>query len=372
MGLLSVAGALSGAGQALERGLGNTQLGMINMALQEQREQSAAERDTVAYNRQRFNIEDERTYTKQIDAELRGWQDKQLNTKIQADQDLLDKRLKGEAEENAKNRDARMSEHILSEGAATSRQGEELRWKTEREDRSHRFELAKQQADIGRDIVLHSLRVQEARESAGLKGEAKLDPRHKAQIDFQMERLKGLQEQMKGGLLPPEEQQRARAEVDQIGRTIDQILGLRTVEPSAKSGSTVSIVDPFATPATPQSPRATHGRSQSVRPDVATAQAAAAEAASQLPSDNIPDTLGERAAKAIWNETKRQLAKPTTKPTPTLSDIEDFIRFAKDAKFVEAYIERFGAAPSQEDYEKLIAAKRAKPVPPGTSLPPPQ
>lgn len=246
MGMLSVAGAVSGAGQALERGLGNTQLGMINMALQEQRDRSAAERDTVAYNRQRFNIEDERAYTKQIDADLRAWREKELNTKIQADQDLLEKRLKAESDENAKNREARMSEHIVTEGAAASRQGEELRWKAEREDRSHRFELAKQQADIGREIVLHSLRVQEARESAGLKGEAKLDPRHKAQIDFQMERLKGLQEQMKGGLLSPEEQQRVRAEVDQIGRTIDQILGLRTAEPSAKSGSTVSIVDPFA------------------------------------------------------------------------------------------------------------------------------
>jgi hypothetical protein len=114
-------------------------------------------------------------------------------------------------------------ERLLTQKQDFERTQQDAEWQAKDAslDKTHRFELMKQQADIGRDLVLHSMRLQDAHQSSSRK----LDPRVQAQIEFQMAKLKGLQDGLKDGLLDPDQLKTSKEEVEHIGKTIDQLLG---------------------------------------------------------------------------------------------------------------------------------------------------
>lgn len=70
MGLLALAGAVSGMGQGLQQGLSQVNQGLIASGLAQEADKRARERDAEAYQRQRWNIEDERRYSDQLRAKL--------------------------------------------------------------------------------------------------------------------------------------------------------------------------------------------------------------------------------------------------------------------------------------------------------------
>jgi len=70
MGLLALAGAVSGMGQGLQQGLSQVNQGVIASGLAQEADKRARERDAEAYQRQRWNIEDERRYSDQLRAKL--------------------------------------------------------------------------------------------------------------------------------------------------------------------------------------------------------------------------------------------------------------------------------------------------------------
>lgn len=73
MGLLALAGSISGAGKAAERGLGNFQAALTTQMLQKGSQDFIRERDETANTRAQFNIQEERAYTERLLSESRAY-----------------------------------------------------------------------------------------------------------------------------------------------------------------------------------------------------------------------------------------------------------------------------------------------------------
>ena len=237
MGLLALAGAVSGAGQAAERGLINLQTGLIQSGLAEERDARLAKRETARDMADRdFQMRKQReaqTFEQQLRTTL--MENEQTFKAGESAKDRTFRETEGE-----RDRQNRLDVNQDSNLSAAARETAQLEAKATEHDKTLAHDTAKQQGEIAKDIVLQSMKLQEARESLSIKGDVKLNPRVKAQIDFQMEKLKGLEDRMKGGILPAKELAAAQREVDQIGATIDRLVGM------TPSATKPAIIDPDA------------------------------------------------------------------------------------------------------------------------------
>lgn len=139
MGLLSLAGAVSGMGQGLERGLSQLQAQVGAAGIAEEADKRVVARENTAYQRRRFDIEDERKYSDQLRAKLFAEQEQQKD--IVADHDLTrkEKNLGREAEIEEKQFDTRsgLRKKTRDEGTTAEIEKDEKKYQaglTRRED----------------------------------------------------------------------------------------------------------------------------------------------------------------------------------------------------------------------------------------------
>lgn len=85
MGLLALAGAVSGSGQAVTHGLSNLQTAVNADMLNAAQDKRVQAREDTAYARQRFNIADERAYTQQREQELYSLSQQRKDTEATAE-----------------------------------------------------------------------------------------------------------------------------------------------------------------------------------------------------------------------------------------------------------------------------------------------
>lgn len=406
-GLLAMAGVVSGAGQALEKGLGNLQAGFIQSSLQEERDKLerarleltegyAASREQRGYDNQAKIQRENQEFTRGENKLTREHDTTKLDKTLAHDDSKLDKTQGHDSAERDKDRTqaksiaemSRTSQETIARENRTSTEGMAAARNTLDENhyksvervalaqlRAHKDEVSLQpQADgsfvkVTRDGRVLGVAI-DPETKKPLNGGRDLPAATKvlAEVNMNMIKIKG--KELENQTLLPEERSKLQNEMDKLKQETEILLGKT---PAAKP----TIIDPDAPAASAgDGGKAKAGKSEPVEKEMTDdeAAAAAAEGDSQTKIElareragrysglitKDPESLFSRGISAITKEAKRQLSPSTTKPKMTLADVENFIRFKDDPKTVAAFIARFGAEPSEADYEALKLSKQRK------------
>lgn len=209
MGVLQLAGVVSGAGEGMGRGLQQLNSGIIQQGLQESSQQFAAEKLKLQMEHaERLQALD--TASRKEEGAATRAQALALHQDTEAG---ADRRNKATQEgENAR-------QQVATGGAIV---GKGMDAESERE--KQRSMDARQLLELNKDI-------QVARIQASKSTELKLSPAVKARIDFQMKQLDGVQEILKpGSLTTPEQMDQAKKQIAEIGKAIDRLVDVDVPE----------------------------------------------------------------------------------------------------------------------------------------------
>lgn len=406
-GLLAMAGMVSGAGQEMAKGLGTIQATLGQSYLQDERDKLerarleltegyATEREKRGYAHGEQLQRDNQEFTRGENRLTREYDSTKLDKTLTHDDKKLDKMQGHDSEEKDKDRTqaktiaemSRTSQETIARENRTSAEGmatakntlDEKHFKLNygialAQIRAHKDEVSLQpQADgsfvkVTRDGRVLGVAI-DPETKKPLNGGRDLPAATKvlAEVNMNMIKIKG--KELENQTLLPEERSKLQGEMDKLKQETEILLGKT---PAAKP----TIIDPDAPAASAgDGGKAKAGKSEPVEKEMTDdeAAAAAAEGDSQTKIElareradrysglitKDPESLFSRGINAVVKETKRQLSPSTTKPKMTLADVENFIRFKDDPKTVAAFIARFGAEPSEADYEALKLSKQRK------------
>jgi hypothetical protein len=248
MGNLALAGAISGMGEGLGRGLFAMEQGFIQQGLMQEREKleqarldktfahaegMEAMRATHAAGLQQERIKADR----EMNQERMGAGLVEKGMGIQGQKDMqateneaLERRTQtqvgGQLAAAGIQRDTTLQANREDNEMRTKIAEKEYTTKERIAEKDRRARQAEQQADIARDIMLARFRTEEVRGS----GRAYMDPGVDARIKSRMEKMKGIQSQMEKGLLLPDELTAAKTEINGLMRDIDRLSGAQPEE----------------------------------------------------------------------------------------------------------------------------------------------
>lgn len=261
MGMLQLAGIVSGGGKALQRGLENTQQYMTYSMLQEERNQMELKRMDITYGRERgllheratlernlmtdrANLEnkfaterDDRTHTqamgrleKEYDLRGKGEKDKQTFETTQAElkrkQDLEDAERK--RKESLEDSSRKTREEIEKETREDKRN-------IAKEGRDDKRKEKQFQAEVGKEITLETLRGQRPT-AAG----SKLDPQTNAQLNVLKGRIERLTDEFNNVMTTDERRAQIQKEIATLEGQQNSLTGIQSPQSTRKP-----FVDPF-------------------------------------------------------------------------------------------------------------------------------
>lgn len=263
MGMLQLAGVVSGFGKGLQRGLENTQQYMTYSMLQQERDANERERLRLTFahdegllaKRNELDMaRDDRAHSRQLDLE-------DQRQDFQARQDRLNREATRQRDETAAQqqkdmedirRQNRISELVVEKGfsqqeaaqrvqaeeAAAKRKEQEQIAKEKRDEaatirkegRANKQQAAEFQQNTGHDIVLETLRGQ--RPSGSSAGSDKLDGTTNARLRILSDRIKDLNDELSNVMTTPERQQQIRREVASLQDQQNQLVGMQSSTPA--------------------------------------------------------------------------------------------------------------------------------------------
>jgi hypothetical protein len=241
VGLLALAGALKGAGDAANKGLSQFQTALTAKMLQDGSQDFAREQADTAATRARFNIEDERAYTAKREQELyalgRARKPAEAAEDLNTRAGLLTKKAEIDKEEFTAEeglRKDKMTEEVTKANLLSEK---ELALK------KRGLDITEQHyKDMG---TYYQTAADAAKNKVAAIPKNTMDPLLKARIDYQMKKLDGVQELLKAGVgSTPGDLGSIKAEIDTIGESIDQLVGAEGLPRPARKG----IIDPTDTP----------------------------------------------------------------------------------------------------------------------------
>lgn len=239
MGMLQLAGVVSGGGKALQQGLQQTQQYMSQSMLLKEREEMERARMDITYGRevglmrerQKFDLErDDRQHSRTME--------------LAKQREEFEMR-KGDVERKASREDATTQFERQKERDVTSKvldasydqQKEATRSKEDRakEARDRQAKREEQQANIGKEIVTETIRNQRPH-AGGTSGEAsgKWDDQTKARYKSLVAEIADIKESLYGLVKAPEKEHPAlKKRLDALQREHDELVG-RQSTPSAR------------------------------------------------------------------------------------------------------------------------------------------
>jgi hypothetical protein len=374
MGDLTFAGMISGAGQAAIQGLQTTQAGMIQSELIRQREEIdnrrlqlqetyAKARELRGYAHSEKMAAEGREFQRGVEQERRGADIVAKSTEYQRLQETelrhelsakaLRKQINNELIEFTK---AKASDPTYKAALTELANADDGRLEKAQAD------LAEYKVKTKEEDRLLAIKQFNATQAALLMRDTTAD----------IDRLSGLvtKAQVANDQVEVDRLTAAIKRSEQIQTAARQrVAELSDIKLGSSTGTDImeeiAKADPHKTPtASPASARKAAPAAPSVgeskrNPAVEKAEREASKNRGLIDSEQ-PDTLATRAVKAVISESKRQLSPSTVAPKMTVRDVEDFIKFSADPRFVEAYIKRFGSAPSESDYEALRKSRQTK------------
>ncbi len=337
MGMLQLAGIVSGLGNGLQQGLETTQKYMTYSMLQKEREEMELKRLKLTYELEGGLLQKKNDYA--VAAQAQEQENRQANIKLQGDIETGHITKRGEVEsgligrrgdEERKTYGVKHAGDLELQGnqiAATAAEGVANRASNERmQSQDLKSKLAMQQVEVGSALV--QLRMKLDRPET----EAKLSPRVAAKMDYFKTRLEGLNKFIASSL-DEESIKEAKKEVGDIGRQVDQLLDF--------SKERQPFVDPMERIAKHDQWRGSGPLEGSLLKDDGSPQAT-----NLRPSNpNLP-RFGN--------------------VEPTLADLMEFQGQYDAAQksggnvsaVVEAFKDRFGRIPTQADYDRVRNAGR--------------
>lgn len=228
MGMLTLAGAVSGGGKALQQGLAQTQQYMSQSMLLKEREDMERARMDITYGRevglmrerQRFDLErDDRQASLQLDRDERREDFEMRRGRIE----------RSAAREDAATQYDRQKERDVTNkvlDASYDQQKDATKTKAERakEDRDRQEKRRERQEDTGKDIVLESMRGQ--RPHVGSAASAKMDPNTNAQLKVFTDRIGRLEDEMNNVMTTKERRAEIQKEIATLEGRQNSLLGI--------------------------------------------------------------------------------------------------------------------------------------------------
>ncbi len=359
MGMLQLAGAVSGFGQGIQKGLENTQQYMTYSMLQKEREEMEQKRMQLTFGndlgllREKFGHENAQLATREAGedrrlatreegetsranmhetgANLRNTNSLQSSERIadihetganlrntnslQSSERIADTHETGENTRTTQRINASKDEGAAERKNRAELQGNELQFRSTEGDKNRAADLARQRERIGAEIVQHTQTLQSARQNQ------KLDPGVDRQIDVLMEDLK-IQGKRLEAFPTKEEADKIQTRIDGIKNEIRSLTGVSAPQPTKQGGGgEISQVDPY--------------RNQSPLSSPSDQSAAPIQAQPNLTRmGNVEPTDADLA------EFKRQY-DAASQSGGSIADV------------VENFKNRFGRVPTQADYDRV-------------------
>ncbi len=334
MGMLQLAGAVSGFGQGLQQGLQNTQAYMSQSMMQKERDEMELNRLRLTFGHDRgllgekFAHEDAQLATREAGETNRtnireAGANSRYDSTITSNELIADKHETGENSRTTQRINAAKDEGDAERTNRKELQTNDLRFRQEEGVRSRTAEMAKLQTTMGFEIL------KQTQTLAAAKTAQKLDPGVDRYIDTLMEELKGLNKRLEN-YPSPDEATKIQKRIDEIGPEIRSLTGIKPYQPSGGgkgSGVDISKYDPYIT----QSPL----HSGSSRANAESNPVSPIQADTNRPRmGNVEPTLAD------LTEFKRQYDAASQSGGQVSSVVEDFKN-------------RFGRVPTQANYDRV-------------------
>lgn len=217
MGMLTLAGAASGGGKALQRGLENTQQYMSNSLLLEERDKNERERMKLTFGHDEGMLQKRAAIDRDLMVEREGIQQRNAKEMKGIDQSDALKRLEvghGYDKETASNRATadkeledvrqknRINELVVQHGYTQQEAARKAAEERAEKARDRKADSEKVEKGIGRDIVVETLRNQRPHADGSASG--KLDPNVNATLKVYDQELKDLGDELNNVMTKPD------------------------------------------------------------------------------------------------------------------------------------------------------------------------
>lgn len=333
MGMLQLAGAVSGLGKGMQQGLQNTQNYMTQSMIQKEREEMELKRIKLTYGLEEGLLQKKNDFA-QANMKLQGAIDSGHITqkgKIESDQITQRGKVEGDlaAQKHSYNVElqgneitARAQQNDLDRQSNKELTTLKLQFDAAEGARERKAAMERVQAHLGGEIVKLTQQLQ------ATKGSDKLSAGVDRQIDYLMEMIKIDGRRLDSGLLTPEEMAPIEQRLKSYGNQIKQLTG-------GESKPRPPLVDPF---------------------------------------ERIAEVDKWRGAGPIEDRHTQATSPQPSKPNlprfgnvePTLADLVAFQGQYDAAQksggnvsaVVEAFKDRFGRIPTQADYDRIRNAGR--------------
>lgn len=230
MGLLQLAGVVSGGGKALQQGLQQTQQYMSQSMLLKEREDMELRRLDITYGkeagllqmRNKMELErDERQHSRALDlAEQR--EDFELR-RGRIDRNAAREDATTQAE---RQRERDVTNKVLEASFQQQRDADQAKRDRAKDALDRQAKREEQQANIGKEIVTETIRNQ--RPNAGSTGTAKLDPNTSAQLKVFTDRIGRLEDEMNNVMTTKERRAEIQKEIATLEGRQNALLGIQS------------------------------------------------------------------------------------------------------------------------------------------------
>lgn len=237
MGMLQLAGAVSGFGKGLQQGLQQTQQYMSQSLLLEERDRNERERMKLTFGhdegmlQKRAKIEAgaaELAYSRQLDRDEQR-QDFEVgeNRKSrQADREKAEQQVKAQQERDERQQQNTVTNKVLDASYAQQSEATKAKQDRAKEERDRAAKREEQQANIGKEIVTETIRNQ--RPHAGGSVSAKLDPTTNAQLTIYKDRIGRLEDEMNNVMTTKERRMEIQKEIAKLEEKQNALIGIQS------------------------------------------------------------------------------------------------------------------------------------------------
>lgn len=239
MGMLQLAGIVSGGGKALQQGLQQTQQYMNYSMLQKERDEMERARMDITYGRElgvlqmkhRWDTEAADTaHSRALDREdqRQDFEAGESRKTREAGRQTAEMNAQREMEREEKRQQNTVTNKVLDASYEQQRDATKTKAELAKEARERAEKRQARQEDTGKDIVLESLRNQ--RPHAGTGAAAKLDPNTNAQLKVYADRIGRLEDEMNNVMTKDSRRDEIRKEIATLESKQNELLGMASTK----------------------------------------------------------------------------------------------------------------------------------------------